>query len=76
MGRALLRRASAGKPVMRTAAQPRQRHLVLDSDAAQAKAAREAAATARIDPHWTPAERERRAAHYEAEARRFEERAR
>lgn len=61
---------------MKNATQDPQRDLVLDSDAAQARAAREAGATALIDPHWTPAERKQRAAHYEAEARRFEERAR
>lgn len=37
-----------------------------------AKAYREAAAAARIDPHWSPDDGERRAQHYEAEAVKLE----
>lgn len=49
-----------------------QRDLIRESDPAKARAFREAAATARVDIYWTPAERERRAAYYEAEARKYE----
>ena len=44
-----------------------------DSPAAIAAAYREAALTARVDPYWTEQQREARARHYEAEARRIEE---
>lgn len=37
-----------------------------------AKAYREAAAAARLDPHWTPDEGEKRAQYFEREAARLE----
>lgn len=43
------------------------------SDAAQAAAYREAAKTARVDPHWTEEQRAAREAFYLAEALRLEQ---
>ncbi len=49
-----------------------QPNLFQHSDAAKIAAHRTAAETVRFDPHFTPAEREQRAAHYLAEAQRIE----
>lgn len=49
-----------------------QLDLIRHSDAAKAHAYRVAADTARVDPFWTEEERAKRAAYYEAEAKRFE----
>lgn len=48
--------------------------LLRHSDAAKANAYRVAADTARVDPFWTEEERAKRAAYYEAEANRFDQR--
>lgn len=50
-----------------------QPNLFQHSDAAKITAHRQAAATVRYDPHFTPEEREQRAAYYEAQAKRLEE---
>lgn len=49
-----------------------QPDLFRNSPGALAKAYRVAADTARVDPHWTPQEGERRAREYENEAARLE----
>lgn len=50
----------------------RQLDLVRNSDPEIARAYRVAADTARFDPFWSPEERAKRAAFYEAEAAKYE----
>lgn len=50
-----------------------QLDLYRHSPEAMAQACREAAASARVNPYEAPDDAERRARHYEAEARRYEE---
>lgn len=48
--------------------------IFVHSDAAQARAYRQAAETVRHDPYFPDSERENRARYYEAEAARYERR--